>query len=367
MNQRPAIDRSTTEADRIGFFGKLPTHGDFVAAGLNRATQDALDAWLQSGLAKAQQQVGDRWEHIFRAMPVWRFVMERGIWGPAFIAGVIAPSRDRVGRSFPLVIAAQLHDFADDPRKLCLDDTWFTALEGIAETAGRRDFAIDGFTANLKRLRTLRAGDRDFPSDPSAKEKGPLTLWWRLDQDDRRIKSFHVNRPPQPSDFLDLMMAGAREAPKEQPARVTAPSTPSRPVQNAASKQQPAAGQPVERRHFRLDHGQASHAGTRLAANADAVLVRDRPFLFAVADGTGDGTDAVEASRATIAMLADSGDHEAIDSLVQEVKGKLGRAHGLLQAAGIQDRTPPSASLVTLAIARDRYAVVWAGDSSTLR
>ena len=36
MNERQIIDATVTEADRIGFFGKVPTHGDFVSTGLGR-------------------------------------------------------------------------------------------------------------------------------------------------------------------------------------------------------------------------------------------------------------------------------------------------------------------------------------------
>jgi len=149
MNERATLERNPAEADRIGFYGKLPSHGDFVSMGLGHSLQSALDAWMQAGLQAAQQELGEDWKRRFRSMPAWRFIIERGLWGPATVAGVLLPSLDRVGRSFPLVIAAQLHGFVEHPRQLYLDDTWFTVAEAIAESSARRDFDINHFTAIL--------------------------------------------------------------------------------------------------------------------------------------------------------------------------------------------------------------------------
>ncbi|SFB15092.1 type VI secretion system protein ImpM [Rhizobium sp. NFR07] len=402
MNQRQALDQATLEADRIGFFGKLPTHGDFVSTGFSRSVQDALDAWLQAGLAKAQHHFGERWEKDFRAMPAWRFIVERGLWGPMTMAGVIVPSRDRVGRSFPLVVATQLHDFAGDSRKLCLDDTWFIALEGLAETSAQRDFELDAFTANLKRLRSLRPGDFDFDDERGRGKPKAAAFWWRFDPEDRQTKGFRSNGVPQPVDFLELVMAGAAPAAPEpvapqpiqpqpiqpqpippQPIEIEAVEEPEIPIdfdleemmaaahadlalllnpqtETAAAAPIPAAPAPG----FRIADSHATHPGTRLSVNADATLVRAEPAIFAIADGLGDGSDAVEASRATIALLSDATLQDSIETLVQDIKGKLGRAHGLLQsAAASKGITPPCASIVTLAAVQDRFALVWAGDA----
>jgi type VI secretion system protein ImpM len=397
MNQRQALDQATLEADRIGFFGKLPTHGDFVSTGFSRSVQDALDAWLQTGLAKAQHHFGERWEKDFRAMPAWRFIVERGLWGPMTMVGVIVPSRDRVGRSFPLVVATQLHDFAGDSRKLCLDDTWFIALEGIAETSAQRDFELDAFTTNLKRLRSLRPGDFDFDDEHGRGKPKAAAFWWRFDPEDRQTKGFRSNGVPQPVDFLELVMAGAAPAVPEPaaPQSIQSQPVPTQPIETEAVDEAempidfdleemmaaahadlalllnpqlesvPTPPIPVApATSFRLSNSHATHLGTRLSINADAILVRTEPTIFAVADGLGDGGDAVEASRATIALLADAAPQDGIETLVQDIKGKLGRAHGLLQsAAASKGITPPCASIVTLAAVEDRFALVWAGDA----
>ncbi len=351
MNERATLGQISSEPDRLGFFGKLPSHGDFVSTGLGRKLQAALDAWLQSSLHAIQAEFGNQWERRFRFMPSWRFIVERDLWGPATIAGVIVPSVDRVGRSFPLVLAAELHGFSGDPRSLCLDDTWFIATEGLAETSARQDFDIDTFTTGLKRLRPPRPGQFDGMEQSSLMPPG--TLWWRMDPDDRRMKGFRVSGAPGPLDFLKLLAEGdakAAEQPRPNPRQ-----------QRAAADPKPT---PAEAPGVKLFHSYASHPGTRLSLNADSIFISAKPSIFAIVDGVGDGNDALEASRITADMLSRAASQETIEALVQEIKGKFGRAHGVLQSGRLTaERSGSSATVVTLACLRDSFAVLWAGDA----
>ncbi|MBA5800646.1 type VI secretion system-associated protein TagF [Rhizobium changzhiense] len=349
MNERATLDRSPTEADRIGFFGKLPSHGDFVSMGLASPLQAALDAWLQAGLQEAHHELGEGWERRFRAMPVWRFIIERGLWGSATIAGVLLPSLDRVGRSFPLVIAAQLPGFTEHPRQLYLDDTWFTAAEAIAESSTKRDFDINHFTASLKRLRSLRPADLAENETLQDRASSRGTIWWRIDPEERRAKGFGVSGAPEPAHFAKLL--------RESFNAVSAP-----PQAETAEVPRPVI---VEPRHpLALRHSHATHPGTRLAVNADALLVSETPSLFAVADGVGDSNAAAETGKIAVHVLAETAPQQTIEALIQEIKGKLGRTHGLLQSAYLsQDREPSAASMVVLATFQESCALLWVGDA----
>lgn len=351
MNERATLSQISSDADRIGFFGKLPTHGDFVSSGVGRKLQGALDAWLQSSLQAIQTEFGSQWERRFRSMPSWRFVVERDLWGPATLAGVIVPSLDRVGRNFPLVVAAQLHGFSEDPRSLCLDDTWFIAIEGLAETSARRDFDIDTFTTGLKWLRLPRPGQFDDGMEQSSLIP-PGTLWWRMDPDERRMKGFRVGGAPGPSDFLKLVSEDAAKEAKQ-------------PKSAAHQQEASAEPKPVEAaRGMQLFHSYASHPGTRLSLNADSIFISASPSIFAIVDGVGDGNGAVEASKVGAGMLGDARSQETIEALVQEIKGKLGQAHGVLQSGHLtSDRSARLASVVVLAFLHESFAVLWAGDA----
>ncbi len=89
---------------RVGFFGKLPSRGDFVRRGLSQAVVGAWDDWVQSVMpARRSDSFNGQWW----AMRAWRFAFDPGICGPCPASGVLLPSADSVGRLFPLLIAAE--------------------------------------------------------------------------------------------------------------------------------------------------------------------------------------------------------------------------------------------------------------------
>jgi type VI secretion system protein ImpM len=92
---------------RLGFFGKLPSRGDFVRVGISRAVATAWDQWLQSVMPGAQAQLNEGWDDIWQAARSWRFAFGPGVCGPLPVSGLWLPSADKVGRRFPLMIAAE--------------------------------------------------------------------------------------------------------------------------------------------------------------------------------------------------------------------------------------------------------------------
>ena len=84
-------------------FGKLPTHGDFVARGLDPDARAAWDEWASDGLQRAQAALGPAYEAAYAAAPPWRFAFGPGVFGPGWRAGALACSVDRAGRRFPVV------------------------------------------------------------------------------------------------------------------------------------------------------------------------------------------------------------------------------------------------------------------------
>src|ERR1700733_5055101 len=87
-----------------GFFGKLPSHGDFVRRRVADDFVAGWDAWLQSCLAQSRETLGDKWLDTYLTSPVWRFALAPAVCGAAAVAGILVPSVDRVGRYFPLTI-----------------------------------------------------------------------------------------------------------------------------------------------------------------------------------------------------------------------------------------------------------------------
>ncbi len=91
-----------------GFFGKVPTHGDFISRRLPRSFLEPWDRWLQGAIAASRQQLGEGWLEVYLVSPLWRFCLSPGLCGPELWAGIVMPSVDRVGRYFPLCIAVSL-------------------------------------------------------------------------------------------------------------------------------------------------------------------------------------------------------------------------------------------------------------------
>ncbi|MFQ6755202.1 TagF domain-containing protein [Cereibacter sphaeroides] len=79
-----------SERATAGFFGKLPSTGDFVTRGLSPAFRAAWDGWITRHVAG---RLGAGPEGGLRV---------RLRSGGRVAGGVVLPGRDRIGRSFPL-------------------------------------------------------------------------------------------------------------------------------------------------------------------------------------------------------------------------------------------------------------------------
>lgn len=90
-----------------GFFGKLPAHGDFIRRGLPQGFVDPWDRWMQERMLAARSAAGETWDGLYLHAPIWRFTLSAGVCGAAPALGVLMASVDRVGRQFPLTLAAQ--------------------------------------------------------------------------------------------------------------------------------------------------------------------------------------------------------------------------------------------------------------------
>ena len=96
--------------DLVGCCGKLPLHGDFIRHNLKIREAVALDSWIQDGVTLLNRRYEKKWMRVFQLSPNFRFAFV-GAENDKTIAGVIAPSRDKIGRDYPFV----LFRASDDP------------------------------------------------------------------------------------------------------------------------------------------------------------------------------------------------------------------------------------------------------------
>lgn len=135
-----------------GFFGKLPSHGDFVTRRLPPAVRLCFDDWLQRGLVQSRIDLGEAWLPAWLSSPLWRFVVAAGVCGEHAWAGVMMPSHDRVGRCFPLLLAAAFDATPSLPGCLAPHDGWFARLEAMALSTLEEGFSLERFDLALAAL-----------------------------------------------------------------------------------------------------------------------------------------------------------------------------------------------------------------------
>ena len=122
-------------SEALGFFGKLPAHGDFIDRNLPRSFLAAWDQWLQRSLVSSREWLGDPWLEIYLTSPIWRFAISCGALDQGAWAGIMMPSVDAVGRYFPLTIATAVPPNNNLFELLSSADSWFAALETAALSA----------------------------------------------------------------------------------------------------------------------------------------------------------------------------------------------------------------------------------------
>jgi type VI secretion system protein ImpM len=119
-----------TDAAAPGFFGKVPSRGDFLSRRVPPGLAASWEQWLQE-LTLAVREAGERgWQDAWLTAPLWHFMLGRNLAPPFGAAGVLLASADRVGRLFPFsVVGAASPGWMGDP------GAWSREAEGLAVAA----------------------------------------------------------------------------------------------------------------------------------------------------------------------------------------------------------------------------------------
>lgn len=147
-----------TEGVGMGWYGKLPASGDFVHRGMSRSLVQWWDRWLLRGVGSLQRGGRDS-EALYRQAPFWNFVIPSGLDIGLIQLGCIGPSRDRVGRCFPLTLVCAVPQVVYRPDVLagsaayyrCLGVSMLGALRH-SRNAGQLDDSLRGAETVLNRL-----------------------------------------------------------------------------------------------------------------------------------------------------------------------------------------------------------------------
>ena len=182
-----------------GWYGKLPSLGDFASRRLPPLFIEPWDRWLAAGLASWRQR-DEAWLEAFLAAPTLRFALGAGMpfaRSPGY-AGVLMPSVDRVGRYFPLTIVR--------PRaagEAQVPAAWLEALERLAVAALEDDWSAERLDAELGALDDVGAAAGAGPPWPG----DGRTLWW-CERDGRMSGPATMAGLPDAAALLRLLAEG---------------------------------------------------------------------------------------------------------------------------------------------------------------
>ncbi len=173
-----------------GWFGKLPSLGDFASRRLDPAFIECWDDWLAQGLQTLRQQQPDAWLDAYLQAPSWCFLLMPGSLpgalgplGRLAWAGVLMPSVDRVGRYFPFTLALPLTVLSSSearlqtllPAHVQVLWPWLARLDDLAAEALQDDWTVEQVEAELARLGGLEwAGAAALASPASSLPPLPL-------------------------------------------------------------------------------------------------------------------------------------------------------------------------------------------------
>lgn len=164
-----------------GWFGKIPSLGDFASRRLPMSFLEPWDEWLSSELSEARLVLGDTWAATYAQAPIWCFSLGAGAVDDHAWHGILVPSFDRVGRQFPLTIALGRPRHAD----AAVGRQWWAALLATGRRALEPTCGADGVDEALAvffsdPLESMRPAAADVHRlEPTLGTLGEGTsVWW---------------------------------------------------------------------------------------------------------------------------------------------------------------------------------------------
>ena len=382
-----------------GFHGKLPSHGDFVRRGLPDHFVEPWDRWVQHMLTDLRSQAGSLSSEEYLASPTWRFVLRAGLAGQEVWAGVLVPSVDRVGRCFPLCIAAGLGAQLSVFRCAALAHDWFDQVERIAldAYAGQipsLEALLEEVASGLSRMPPIRRmhspaqhdSGRENTSEPGSwrfplpsttaidlgmidaleqvalEQLGESSLWWTNGSQDVHPQ-WHCHRG-WPNDLMSSWVRALESKTGDWSLDDSGPP---------AGSLAPAGSVPlaagVRHEASAIQAAAWTETGKVRECNQDASLVETRAGLWAVADGMGGHAHGEVASRMVIDALAEAPYVADLQLAVQQVNCALKETNGRLRSMAADSlETFDSGTTVVVLLLRDGHgAVIWVGDSRLYR
>jgi len=379
----------------VGFYGKLPSHGDFLRRRVSDAFVGVWDGWLQQCIAASRDSLADRWLDVYLTSPAWRFVCAGGTCGPDPVAGILVPSVDRVGRYFPLTVVAALPPSTNLVAVPAQAESFFNNAERVAiEALSADQLDFNAFDEQVTALADELAGlpraaqvvldpgvDAILAGDGAARWQlpvgsaprlqlalqhmlerrlktlyNPLVIWWTEGSSFVEPSCLIDRSLPHPEAFAALLDGGWNDR-----------GWGAIPMQLDVA---PGAEVLIdEATPPRLRSEAASDVGRVRQVNQDSFIERTDVGIWAVADGVGGHSDGEVASRMVCDAVADVVPGASFSDVMDSVRQRLSQVNDYLvrSAARLPESRRSGSTVVVLLTRGSRCAVLWAGDSRVYR
>lgn len=167
----------------IGWYGKLPSAGDFLQRRFPETIRNQWENWFQVGLhhwqsATERQEIS----RPFAEAPVWNFVVPPMLGSQVVQMGCLLPARDSVGRQYPLIAQRFFSPRNWTSQRLAGAGEWYQRLGTMLLTAVRDGLSAEQLDHSLLALPGLDEVD----AAPSAElvpdisgQQPECTLSWK--------------------------------------------------------------------------------------------------------------------------------------------------------------------------------------------
>ena len=186
-----------------GWYGKIPSAGDFVSRRLPEEFIGLWDDWLQGGMACMRAELGTDWLPRYLVAPVRRFWLAPGLMGAPAWVGVLMPSIDGVGRYFPLTIAAAATPVENSLAAALAAREWYRSVDATARKVLDVRFGIADLEDELAHV-TPWQDDRTSSAEALHLAEAALdangaragSVWWCGDASPATVLGCYASLPP---------------------------------------------------------------------------------------------------------------------------------------------------------------------------
>lgn len=235
---------SESPQHEFGYFGKLPTFGDFIHQILPQDFANNMHQWTQQCMAAARENLGEDFLTWYLNCPAWKFLMTAEACGVQPVAGLTIPSVDKVGRYFNFTLATMLPPGTNVLAYGLSNRSGFLALERLALDLLEQDLPREAIDIKVREV-TLEFSpvpavhadieatadylhvslDQPLPflnqestllSHLLKQQLGPYSVWWHGQEGQTQSKLVACRGLPSPEVYLRFLTSETMLEPADQ-------------------------------------------------------------------------------------------------------------------------------------------------------